>query len=240
MLHATEAPLELLRQVRGIDLVELPEARSCCGFGGTFAVKNADTSAAMLADKIRSILDTRRGGLHRARQLVPDAHRRRAVASARRRAHRPLRRDPRHRGRVHARATGEGFPGGCPPRTAQRAASPQPPPRHPHDPRQACPSGRRGRRLGAAARGRAPDQDAGDPPSRHSSGDARAQRRGGGRHGPLGGRRRRGQPDRHRARAGRRRLGGGQGQVDRRPTRSGSVRRSRRPASRRRRPTWPS
>ena len=59
MLNATEAPLELLRQVRGIDLVELPEARSCCGFGGTFAVKNADTSAAMLADKIRSILDTR-------------------------------------------------------------------------------------------------------------------------------------------------------------------------------------
>jgi L-lactate dehydrogenase complex protein LldE len=59
MLQATDAPLELLRQVRGIDLVELPEARTCCGFGGTFAVKNADTSAAMLADKIRSILDTR-------------------------------------------------------------------------------------------------------------------------------------------------------------------------------------
>ena len=58
MLHATDAPLELLRQVRGIDLVQLPEAQSCCGFGGTFAVKNADTSAAMLADKIRSVLDT--------------------------------------------------------------------------------------------------------------------------------------------------------------------------------------
>ena len=38
--------------------MELPEAQSCCGFGGTFAVKNADTSAAMLADKIRSVLDT--------------------------------------------------------------------------------------------------------------------------------------------------------------------------------------
>jgi L-lactate dehydrogenase complex protein LldE len=58
MLQATEAPLALLREVRGIDLVELPQARSCCGFGGTFAVKNADTSAAMLADKIRCILDT--------------------------------------------------------------------------------------------------------------------------------------------------------------------------------------
>jgi L-lactate dehydrogenase complex protein LldE len=45
--------------VRGIDLVELPEATSCCGFGGTFAVKNADTSVAMLSDKIRHVLDTK-------------------------------------------------------------------------------------------------------------------------------------------------------------------------------------
>jgi L-lactate dehydrogenase complex protein LldE len=44
--------------VRGIDLVELAEAEECCGFGGTFAVKNADTSAAMLADKLRCVLDT--------------------------------------------------------------------------------------------------------------------------------------------------------------------------------------
>ena len=44
--------------VRGIDLVELPEARECCGFGGTFAVKNADTSMAMLSDKVRHVLDT--------------------------------------------------------------------------------------------------------------------------------------------------------------------------------------
>jgi L-lactate dehydrogenase complex protein LldE len=58
ILRVGEAPLRLLRSVRGIDLVELPEARSCCGFGGTFAVKNADTSAAMLADKVRAVLDT--------------------------------------------------------------------------------------------------------------------------------------------------------------------------------------
>jgi L-lactate dehydrogenase complex protein LldE len=45
--------------VRGIDLVELPEAEQCCGFGGTFAVKNADTSTAMLTDKLRAVLDTR-------------------------------------------------------------------------------------------------------------------------------------------------------------------------------------
>jgi L-lactate dehydrogenase complex protein LldE len=58
MLKVGEAPLQLLRAVRGIDFVELSEARECCGFGGTFAVKNADTSIAMLGDKLRHILDT--------------------------------------------------------------------------------------------------------------------------------------------------------------------------------------
>ncbi len=48
----------MLRNVRDIDLVELPEADSCCGFGGTFAIKNAETSTAMLADKIRHVADT--------------------------------------------------------------------------------------------------------------------------------------------------------------------------------------
>ena len=58
MIKVGDAPLELLRAVRGIDLVELPEAKECCGFGGTFAVKNADTSTAMLSDKLRHVLDT--------------------------------------------------------------------------------------------------------------------------------------------------------------------------------------
>jgi L-lactate dehydrogenase complex protein LldE len=53
-----DAPLRLLRAVRGIDLVELPAATTCCGFGGTFAVKNAETSAAMLSDKIASVQQT--------------------------------------------------------------------------------------------------------------------------------------------------------------------------------------
>src|SRR5256714_15263904 len=53
-----DRPLALLRAVHGIDLVELPQAEECCGFGGTFAVKDADTSAAMLTDKLRHILDT--------------------------------------------------------------------------------------------------------------------------------------------------------------------------------------
>jgi L-lactate dehydrogenase complex protein LldE len=53
-----EAPLRLLRGVRGLELVELPDARECCGFGGTFAIKNADTSIAMLTDKCRAVVST--------------------------------------------------------------------------------------------------------------------------------------------------------------------------------------
>ncbi|MDO8150511.1 (Fe-S)-binding protein [Isoptericola sp. b408] len=58
MLRVGDRPLRLLRAVGGIDLVELPEAESCCGFGGTFALKNADTSAAMLADKTANVRGT--------------------------------------------------------------------------------------------------------------------------------------------------------------------------------------
>ena len=58
MLGLGERPLTLLRAVRGIDLVELAQSTQCCGFGGTFAIKNADTSIAMVSDKVRAILDT--------------------------------------------------------------------------------------------------------------------------------------------------------------------------------------
>jgi L-lactate dehydrogenase complex protein LldE len=58
MLRVGDRPYRLLRAVRGLDLVELPQAESCCGFGGTFALKNADVSTAMLADKMRNILAT--------------------------------------------------------------------------------------------------------------------------------------------------------------------------------------
>jgi len=58
MLRVGDKPLQLLRAVRGLDLVELPAAESCCGFGGTFALKNAETSTAMLADKMRHVQST--------------------------------------------------------------------------------------------------------------------------------------------------------------------------------------
>ena len=59
MLHVGDRPLRLLRQVRGLRLKELPRSDQCCGFGGTFAVKNADTSAAMLADKVADVIGSR-------------------------------------------------------------------------------------------------------------------------------------------------------------------------------------
>ncbi|HEY7004248.1 MAG TPA: (Fe-S)-binding protein [Gaiellaceae bacterium] len=54
-LRVGDRPLELLEAVEGLELVPLPRAEECCGFGGTFAVKNPDTSAAMLADKVAAV-----------------------------------------------------------------------------------------------------------------------------------------------------------------------------------------
>jgi L-lactate dehydrogenase complex protein LldE len=84
-----DAPLRLLGEVRGLELVELSRATECCGFGGTFSIKNADTSSAMLVDKCEAIeasgaevctaLDTSclmhiGGGLSRRRSSVRALH----------------------------------------------------------------------------------------------------------------------------------------------------------------------
>jgi L-lactate dehydrogenase complex protein LldE len=58
MLHVGDRPTRLLQNVRGIDLVELPRQDECCGFGGTFSIKNPDVSAAMLADKMESVIES--------------------------------------------------------------------------------------------------------------------------------------------------------------------------------------
>lgn len=89
MLGVGDKPLRLLRKVEGLTLVELPDAESCCGFGGTFALKNADVSTAMLADKMANIAATQAevctagdasclmhigGGLSRLRSGVRTVH----------------------------------------------------------------------------------------------------------------------------------------------------------------------
>ncbi|WP_374970573.1 (Fe-S)-binding protein [Terrabacter sp. BE26] len=58
MLGVGDRPERLLRAVRGLRLLDLPRAEECCGFGGTFAVKNADTSVAMGADKARHVRES--------------------------------------------------------------------------------------------------------------------------------------------------------------------------------------
>jgi L-lactate dehydrogenase complex protein LldE len=98
LLRVGDRPLRLLRQVQGLHLVDLPDAEVCCGFGGTFAVKNADTSTAMLADKMRNVLGTRAevctagdssclmhigGGLSRLRTGVRTVHLAEILASTR-------------------------------------------------------------------------------------------------------------------------------------------------------------
>lgn len=55
VLRVGDRPLRLLREVRDLELAELPGAQDCCGFGGTFALKNPDVSAAMLAGKLAGI-----------------------------------------------------------------------------------------------------------------------------------------------------------------------------------------
>jgi L-lactate dehydrogenase complex protein LldE len=98
LLGVGDRPLRLLREVAGIELVELPQAESCCGFGGTFALKNPGVSTAMLADKMRAVLDTGAevcsagdssclmhigGGLGRLRSGVRTVHLAQILASAR-------------------------------------------------------------------------------------------------------------------------------------------------------------
>jgi L-lactate dehydrogenase complex protein LldE len=55
VLHLSDGPLRLLRHVDGLELVPITEAESCCGFGGMFSIKNADTSSAMGRDKLAAV-----------------------------------------------------------------------------------------------------------------------------------------------------------------------------------------
>jgi L-lactate dehydrogenase complex protein LldE len=84
-----DGPEKLLKAVSGLELVEIERKEQCCGFGGTFAVKNADVSGAMLEEKLQAVLKTGAeectacdnsclmhigGGLHRMRAGVGTIH----------------------------------------------------------------------------------------------------------------------------------------------------------------------
>jgi len=57
-LHLGDRPYRLMAKVRGLDLATLPNVDRCCGFGGTFSVKNAEVSSAMLATKLQDVVST--------------------------------------------------------------------------------------------------------------------------------------------------------------------------------------
>lgn len=58
ILGVKDEPLALIQNVKGLELVPLPFAEDCCGFGGTFAVKMADISGAMVTEKVDHVLET--------------------------------------------------------------------------------------------------------------------------------------------------------------------------------------
>jgi len=88
-LQLGDIPIRLLRNVRGLELRPLEDVDRCCGFGGTFAIKNADVSSAMLEEKLQSVVKSGAevctavdnsclmhlfGGLHRQGLPVRTAH----------------------------------------------------------------------------------------------------------------------------------------------------------------------
>ncbi|MEI3604139.1 (Fe-S)-binding protein [Pseudogracilibacillus sp. SE30717A] len=58
ILGVKHAPIKLLQHIKGIDLVELPMKEDCCGFGGTFAIKNAAISTEMATEKSQHVSET--------------------------------------------------------------------------------------------------------------------------------------------------------------------------------------
>lgn len=57
-LGVRDEPRRLLEAVRGLELIDLPAAEDCCGFGGAFAVKMPDVSEAMAENKVANVLTT--------------------------------------------------------------------------------------------------------------------------------------------------------------------------------------
>jgi L-lactate dehydrogenase complex protein LldE len=55
-LHVGDKPVRLLKSVRGLTYVPIEDAEQCCGFGGTFSVKNAEVSSAMAQEKARCVI----------------------------------------------------------------------------------------------------------------------------------------------------------------------------------------
>lgn len=155
MLEVGDRPLRLLRAVRGIRLVDLPDAAQSCGFGGTFAVKNADTSAAIAVDKARRVRESGAevlvaadnsclmhigGVLDRQRAGVRRLHLAEVLAGTEPDVARPKAGPARERHLPGHACLPRRRPGGA----GGRSAAAQPRAGHDHDPGQAGPGRRRG------------------------------------------------------------------------------------------------
>lgn len=58
LLGEKETPFELLRHVKGLKYIQLPHLENCCGFGGTFSVKEPEISKQMVTEKINDVIST--------------------------------------------------------------------------------------------------------------------------------------------------------------------------------------
>ena len=208
-----QAAVAAARGTRASTWSNCPQADACCGFGGTFALKNSDTSSAMSADKIGNVLSTgaevcsagdssclmhiggglsrlRQRGPHRAPGRDPGVDEGEPGMTVRRSSGDPpgvRRRAPRRNRRCAAPSRSRRRPRT---RTGQRATPPQPRPRDVHHPRQTRPGRRRDAGLGGAAGRRFGDQDRRDGPAAGAAGTAGGERHRPRRRRALGRRRR--------------------------------------------------
>lgn len=58
LLGVKDEPIKLLKNIKGVELIELPMKEDCCGFGGTFSVKNSAISTEMVKEKSEHISET--------------------------------------------------------------------------------------------------------------------------------------------------------------------------------------
>jgi L-lactate dehydrogenase complex protein LldE len=101
-LNLGDRPFRLLAKVGGLELAPLENLDRCCGFGGTFSVKNGDVSSAMLATKLEDVLATGAeyctaldnsclmhlgGGMHRQYAPMKTIHMAQILASTQQEAH---------------------------------------------------------------------------------------------------------------------------------------------------------
>lgn len=57
-MKVREEPRSLIQQLENVELIPLPRETECCGFGGTFAMKQAEISTAMVEDKSKAVVET--------------------------------------------------------------------------------------------------------------------------------------------------------------------------------------